>query len=373
MEYLSNDTSYSLGLMNYYPLGTSDFVISRRQDETTIIPRFYRQMGQWMALACTFSLLDLHIENVRVSGYLPYLIDLELSLTQPTATVQQTLLLLGGQAPTSGINGEYNEAEVFAWVVGVSNPGAANQSIDITKEYVRKEFQNRLYALRPNKKLVPVNPYWLFTGLRNGMNVLREIEQAGGFNAWFASINNVLVRVVPVATQDWRTVRADIYENTVVAVPPPAPLINNVAETLRFYLTAAFRSYMQNPTPEPRFMVYAAAASDTDLQNFDIPAFYHRIGSVELLDSTGALMLVPATVTVNNPNQPPPTLTPNTNVGPGAYFAGGASPTAVNVQAGQVNALTGPNFNTRRLALRNQAMQALNVLVPPGQPGVLIP
>jgi len=371
MEYLSNDTSYSLGALNYYPLGASDFVIFRTQDEAAIVPRCYRQMGQWLALACTFSLMDLHIENVRISRYLPYLIDLELSLTQTVATVQQTLLLLPGQAPTSGINGKYNEAEVFAWVVDVLNPGTPNQSISITKEYVRKYFQNRLYALRPDKKLVPVNPYWLFTGLRNGMNVLREIEQAGGFNAWFGRVNNVLVRVVPVATQGWRSVRADIYESTVIAVPPPAPLAGNIADALRHELTPAFQNYVGNPTPEPRFMVYAAAASATDLQNFDIPAFYHRISTVELLDSSGNVMPVPGTVTVDNPHPPPATLTPNTNVGRMTYFA--AAPTAANVQAGQVNALAAAGFFARRLALRDQAMQALNVLVPPGHPGVLIP
>jgi Domain of unknown function (DUF4135) len=371
IEFLGHETSYSIGAANYYPLGSSDFLIFRNQDETTIIPRCYRQAGHWIALSCTFSLLDLHIENVRISKYVPDLIDLEISLTEPVATVQQTLLLLGGMAPLGGINGEYNEAETFAWVVDVLNPGAPNQSLAIEKEYVRKYFQNRLYALRPNKKLVPVNPYWLFTGLRIGMNVLQEIQNAGGFNAWIARINNVLVRVVPVATRDWQAARRDIYESTVVAAPPPAALPANIADALRHALTPAFHAYALAPTPEPRFMVYAAAAATTDLQNFDIPAFYHRIGSVELLDSTGAVMAVPATVTVNNPGPPPPTLVQNTNVGRVTYYA--AAPTAANVQAGQIVALTGPGFNARRLGLRNDAMAALNVLVPPGNPGVLIP
>ncbi|HVB41891.1 MAG TPA: DUF4135 domain-containing protein [Streptosporangiaceae bacterium] len=369
LEFLAYEEAFGYGATRFYSWGVSDFLIFHNQPEQPIIERCYRQMGQWLAIASTFSLGDLHIENVRIAKYLAYLIDLEISLTEAFAGVGQTLLLSGA---LGGINGELNDAEEFVYVVTQTNTGTPTQRIDFNRVYIDKYFQNRLYAMRGLvRKLVPVNAYYLFTGLRNGMNVMRAVEQANGFNAWFARLNNVLVRVLPVGTQDWILSRRNIYVNAVRGLPPPTVLANVMAQELRAELTIRFNNYLGNPTPEPEFMVLAAPASATDLQNFDIPAFYHRIGTSDLLDSSGNVLAVPAAVTVDNPAPPPATVALMTNVGRLTYYA--APPTAANVRVGQITPLATPAFFVRRLLLRTQAMAALNVLVPPAGPGVLIP
>jgi hypothetical protein len=372
IEFLGHETSYSFQALNFYLGGTSDFVIFNTKDEQEIIPRCYRQMGQWLAVACTFSLQDLHLENVRISKYQPYLIDLEVSLAQPVETSTETALLTN---VSGGFTGEWKLSEPI-WVVELPKAGQPGQGIQFTSQQTPRYLQNRLWTQRlQGRNIVPVNPYWLLIGLTNGMNVLAEIQAADGFAAWFARLSNTLVRVLPFATSDWYALRGHVYGAAVASNPAPVALAQTLQDDMRLSLTDEFRNYTKNPTPQPRFMVYAAQSTANDLQDFDIPAFYHRIGHYDLLDSTGTAMLVPAQVVVNDPNTPSLTISPDTNVGRTSYFAGLPTlpPTAAYVQpqVAELSDLTA--FNRREEALREEAMKALNVLVPPTSAGELIP
>src|SRR5581483_3988894 len=90
MEYLTYEHSPGRSIYNYYPFGSSDFVIFPKQKPGPIIEKCYRQMGELLAMACVFSITDMHLENVRVMGYEPYLIDLEISLTKANSDVDTT-------------------------------------------------------------------------------------------------------------------------------------------------------------------------------------------------------------------------------------------------------------------------------------------
>ena len=83
IEYLAHEEEKAgRPLLNLYPFGRSDFKIFPGQNEKDICAGFYSLLGQLAAIAAVFSLSDLHMENLIVHSYLPYLIDLENSLTR---------------------------------------------------------------------------------------------------------------------------------------------------------------------------------------------------------------------------------------------------------------------------------------------------
>jgi hypothetical protein len=122
IEYLSHDLSWTaIEFFGYFPFATSDWLIFRSENERPIIEKFYRQLGQWIALACSFSILDLHCENIRCHQYEAYPIDMEVSLTQSVESVTSTALL---GSSVGGINGLNVEGSEFVWVVKEeNNPG----------------------------------------------------------------------------------------------------------------------------------------------------------------------------------------------------------------------------------------------------------
>ena len=356
-------------LKDWYPFGSSDFLILPDQAEGPIITKFYRQMGQWLALACTFSLKDLHLQNVRVMRYMPHLIDLEVSLVSIINKVDDTELLSHtGNIRLGGINGEYSDSEdyVFEVLDADTNGDALIDRVMLTKYY-----QNRLYAFRPNKKLVPVNAVGLLEGLTNAMTLIRRGVQNNSFNNWFARLDGVLVRYLAYSTKFVKEIRKGIYERALGSALYNAQPANIIQDILLASLTAEYIDYQNAPTPQPNFIVLQNNIVGPDYTNVDIPVFYHKIGTTNIVDSRGNEITVPATVTISDPNNPPNgTMQVNTNVRSRRFFA--RAPTTANVERGQVNSLAvGANFKTRVKALQKGTRAYLNAL--PKDPGVLIP
>jgi len=74
IEYLNYEFSGSDDdklFSGFYPGAESDYLVFKTQDEKEIVRTFYRKEGALAALCCTFSLLDMHIENIRVKKYTP--------------------------------------------------------------------------------------------------------------------------------------------------------------------------------------------------------------------------------------------------------------------------------------------------------------
>ncbi|MEU5013261.1 DUF4135 domain-containing protein [Streptomyces sp. NPDC021749] len=334
---------------NYYPLGASDYLIFPGQAKDPIVNKFYRQCGQLLALAVTFSLTDLHCENVRVTGYQPHLIDLEACLTRP-CNVAGTLLL---DPENGGFKVERLQGHKRLWGVASGSPP------HIGLCYPIKLFQNRLWEQHPNREAVPIHPA-LLAGLKNGMNTLRAIQRDRGFKAWFKRCDNVLVRVLPVGTQTWKEARQEVYAPD---GPRPAVLDSRVNTVMRNKLTDVFAEYRRDrttdPDVDPYFVAMTAPQAATDIKNFDIPVFYHRIGSMDLLDSMGEVVSVPFQVTVNNNQPPPPTVQQSTNPRRLIYFA--ASPACVK----QVEALDDTNkFEARVEALMEEVTTMTGLTLP---------
>jgi hypothetical protein len=365
IEYLGYELYGELfSAWNLFPLGSSDFLIFYLQNEQPIISKFYRQIGQLLALAGTFSITDMHIENVRVKSFQPSFIDLEVSLTDAIADITATALFTG----SGGITGYHVNNQDYKLVVPTPNtPG----SVFIQRSYEDKYYHNRLWIVRSGRNLVDVSAYWLVAGFNNGMAVMQQCQQNNDFQNWFPRLNGVLVRYLPFATPDFKAVRTNVYINTPGSNNFNAALLATIQEEILYAISDAYDAYALAATPQPDLIVWQHPQLQTDYQNLDIPVFYHRIGSQDILDSTGAQVQVlnPQPITVLNHATPRAQVPQNIATGRTTFFAN--VPTTINVQQGQVQALTGANFNNRVQTLVGQILNNLGLAAPPN-PSVLI-
>jgi hypothetical protein len=362
IEFLKYETSVPGKIWSYFSYGASDFLILPDQDAEKIIPRFYRQIGQWLAIACTFSLQDLHLQNVRVMSYTPYLIDLEVCLVKPVDSAEKTGLFgkLGG-TELGGITGGTIAVEEYVWDWQIDRD---NRPV-LDKYLPPKTYQNRLYAMRPTTKLVPPNPFYILRGFNTLMELLQKAANNNSFDAWFTRLTGVLVRYIPYPTIDFKQTRDTIIGTTNDDHKFNDALILTIQNMLNLTLQAKFQGYQQAATPQPDFLAYQYAVSGADYQNMDIPVFYHRIGTQDLVDSDGGLVPVPAQITING-NQV------NTNIGRNNFFA--AQPMPTTVRQGQLLVLrVEPGFTQRCVILRDTILKGLDMKGVPDNAGALIP
>lgn len=361
IEYLDNDLSGTAKqVFGYYPFGASDYLIFSSQSKNDISRRFYRQEGAITALSASFSLIDLHIENVRVKTYRPYLIDLEISLVTAIDDIATTSLL-GSNSGITGIS--LNTQDSFWTVLRPANPGAAAMRLDYPTVY----YQNRLWFAVPNrqKSTIGVSKRYLLQGFIDGMGVLQACQQNNDFQNWFQRLNNVIVRYIPYPTPTFKKVRDNTFLDN------PGGVLNTVLqEQLRTFLTVGYNTFQAagNPAAEPDFVSLTQPVSGPDYLNLDIPVFYHRIGTNGIVDSQGADVPIPPTVTINVPGNPPTTRQARV-LGVGGvlnratFFAN--SPTQNVVDQGQVQILGGAGFVNRRNALRTSIVTNLGNNNPP--------
>ena len=361
LEYLNNDLAWNgEGWFGFYPSGVSDYVIFKTQS-SDFIHDFYRRAGAFCALASSFSVVDMHIENFRVSRYNPYPIDMEICLTSSVPAVGNTLLF--GQL--GGLTGISVDAQDFDWVVMDANvPGRAY----IDKSYLTVYEANRLYKAERNrqKTLVPVDNPYLFAGFQQGMEVLQAAQTAGNFNAWFTRLDNVVVRFLPYPTSVFKQVRNNLYIDVWPVNTAYAPTLATVLENM---LTQKYNDFVAHGGL-PNFLAFQNGVSGPDYQNLDIPVFYYCINgaSLDIVDSTGAVVPIPATIPITgNPAAPCAAL-----VGRATFFA--AAPMPANVRAPQVTALGVPlSYAARYTQLEQSMLLALGLNAVPPIPQSIIP
>jgi hypothetical protein len=359
IQFLEHRHAPGFNILNYYPFGQSDFKIFPNQNAPQIARQFYQQIGELVAIASTFSIIDMHIENVIASRYQPHLIDMEICLTESITNVSTTEFFGG----IGGITGGLLPLGVeYKWRVK-GNSG----HLYIDKDYETPYKQNRLWTMQPNQIVnpvatVPANA--IFDGFFDGLFVIRQGVNAptgNRFTPWFTRLNNAVVRYLPYGTGVFRGAMGDIYhsENRVNDANYYQTRILNM-------VTTGYENYQQNPTPQPDFVAVQATYTATDYQNCDIPAFYHRIGTTELMDSFGNPVLIPTTITIDDVNHFPNTMQVRVQgpLGRNTFFA--QPPTQTNVRNAQVNILNNAElFNTRYQTLRTTLLNRLGLQVVP--------
>jgi hypothetical protein len=362
IQYLDNDVSGTAAqVFGYYPFGASDYLIFKTQSKNEITKIFYRQEGALAAVCCSFSIEDMHVENVRVMKYAPYLIDLEISLTSIISDIFDTRL----SGANGGITGVSIMGQDYEW--GVSNiPGSASIGRIDSLTY----YQNRLWFAIEGRQKTPiaVSRQYLLQGFADGMSVLQTCQQNGDFNVWFGRLNNVLVRYLAYGTSDFKRIRSKIFIDQLLerAPAPGAALADTQEAALRSFLTGEYDAFARakDPTANPDFVTLTQTECGPDYLNLDIPVFYYRIGSTAIIDSRGADVPIPPEVVINRPgvNPVPPTRRARVT-GVGGIFNRATFfnnlPMQTNVQQGQVQILGDGRFATRRNQLRATITQAL--------------
>jgi hypothetical protein len=364
IQYLDNDLSGTAPqVFGYYPFGASDYLIFTSQSKNDVTKSFYRQEGALAALCGSFSLIDMHIENLRVMKYHPYLIDLEISLTAVTNDISSTSLL----GASGGITGISINNQEFSWAVN-NAPGQAF----IGRHYPTVYYQNRLWFAAANrqKSTIAVSRRYLLQGFTDGMSVLRTCEQNNDFVNWFARLNNVVVRYLPYATPQFKAIRTNIFINTLNGAAAGAALNPIQVARLRSFLSQEYDAFQQaaNPAADPEFVSLTQPVCGPDYLNMDIPVFYHRIGTTGIVDSNGANVPIPPFVTVDAPGggtRQARVLGVGGIFNRNTFFAN--QPMQTNVEQGQVQILAGGGFAARQTLLRGTITASLgnNATNPP--------
>jgi hypothetical protein len=350
IEYLSYETS-GVSINNYYPFGSSDFLIFRTMDYQPIVTSFYRQLGQLLALACTFSLQDLHLQNVRVRNYQPVFIDLEISLTRQIADVSQTELF----RHQGGIAG-YQASPVWSWRTDPQTPANRPAYESLGQNQANETTQNRLLIVNPTRHVVEVEPFSLLAGLDDGLRLLNAGAAAGSFNAWWARLANALVRDLPYSTQDLTALRDSVYQSVLINQQPA----NTITASLGLRFNQDYPGYV--PGAPPKYLVMQPGLLNADFLNLDVPIFYRRVDQLDIVESNGNAIPIPANVTIvinQVANQVP------SNVGRNTYYA--AAPTAI-IRGDLANLPVGPTLANRINALQASVVANLQLAAAPIAP-----
>lgn len=358
IQFLEQSHAPGRNVWNYYPFGSSDFKIFPKDDAVGITRRFYQTIGELLAVSSTFSMCDMHLENLIVSGYRPYLIDLEVSLTRSVIDVDQ-MEFFGASGSITGLHGT---SDALFWTVDDKR---------LKANYPDSEpKQNRLYTMQPDKVVSPNAPVAAAALLRGFDDVFGLLEQAAAqhrFDNWFARVNQgVVVRYIPFQTTDYRKVMTDIYLGG-----HPADL-NYYQTRILGLLTLKYVNNPPAPNADPEFLAAQEVYIGADYENCDIPAFYYQVDPQHqgIMDSRGDPLAIPQTIDIIDENNKPHTHAVPVRVplGRATYFA--AAPTAA-LQADQVNDLA-THPAVRATALYNTLKRELGVNAVPDDSGGVI-
>ena len=292
IQFLEHRDEPGRSLWNWYPFGSGDFRIYPLQDARTITRKFYQVFGQLLAVSSTFSIVDMHMENLIVSRYVPHQIDLEVALTRLIDDVSSTACF----GPMGGLTGETIDGVDFTW-----RPGGAAGNIHLAQVFLDDvEKQNRLWTMVPNARVSPDMPLptsALLRGFDQGITLLGQMAASPGLDAWFHRLTNTVVRYIPYQTLDFTAVMASIYfDETRVSTA------NWFQDCVLDMVTGKYNLYHQNPTPLPNFAATQAAYIEPDFRECDIPVFYHRIYTSDIMDSRGIPVAMPVNIAVHGNN-----------------------------------------------------------------------
>jgi hypothetical protein len=333
--------SHYSGPWNFYAFGNSDYKIFPKQDKNAICRKFYRLIGQISAIAATFSISDLHAENLIVKNYLPYLIDLEISLTLPILEISNTVLY--NRTEKAGVNGARKEDD-FAY-----RQERVRNILQINDHQEAAFGQNRMMTVT-GSLIDPgggSNPSYICKGLRDMIDVIQSANAPHNnqdLNAWIARVNNILVRNLPMATGDFRTL-VKVSANSTRCTDNTA--LGRIVDTKRGDL---FQQWRGDHNLNPDFLALQNAYVVNDFNNGDIPIFYHRIGpaSVNIVDSDGNEVRSPGNISYRDSENAPLQQAAYALPGPRTAFFP-ASPFTTNVVNTQLARVTNNVTKTPRV------------------------
>ncbi len=275
----------SYGYIQFLTHDDEDFKINpQTQKKDAICTSFYTLLGQLTAVACVFSLSDLHIDNLIVHQYKPYLIDLENSLTRPINHILDTEMV-----------GEAGAVEDITQ--SVSTFVVKDDSTQIEEAARYQLGKNRLWEA-PNAPISTSDYYKsMLAGFGNTMQLIQlALKEGKALDEWFARLRaGAIVRIVPLGTLQFHSTITNACKPKNVQTIEVA-----IQQQMQQDLLQAYNRWIKDQTSPPYFLCLQQTSTIQDLVNFDIPVFYHRLNSCDVMDSRGTIITIPDTTPTDN-------------------------------------------------------------------------
>ncbi len=292
----------------------SDWVTENEQD----VKKFFSIWGGFLAIAYLVSLSDLHQENVIVHNKQPYLIDLENAFCTKMSSLKGT-----------GTQDALNKSSSLkaAWFDSRDNQTANFKFKNMRQDQRCNEasnnriwlFSSPWYSNDPRIIRCQAGDY--IDEIRKGYVWVMEVlvRYRVDIASWLANIENVIARFVPTPTRDYYAHlfldefgANGIYAACSHRAPNIAPgerypdqtYFMNANDTditagwaFKRWVSNALRTFNNNennirdlPTPPPLYALETRKHNFRDLLNCDIPAYSHRLNSLELVNSLGEIV-----------------------------------------------------------------------------------
>lgn len=271
--------------------GPSDWVTSNEAD----VCAFYRQWGCLLAIASVFSLSDIHVENIIVHELRPHLIDLEISFTGPMLGVKGTLAF--GALKDMGF-------DVYERVRFDDLTANLFVKDDERGKKDPERGKNRIVYWANESKSMPIvaNPAdWtqpLYRGLYETLEVFADNQEE--FIGWLVGTKKAVARFTPYPTGEFKK-RLDLVYSPKYCSDAPNDFNRDPYLCWRSYAENAYRlsrdipgesKPVQWPGPRPNYAIQTPKHNFTDYLNCDVPAYYHRLDSLDLLNARGEKVAV---------------------------------------------------------------------------------
>ena len=245
-----------------------------------IAEKFYRSIGQWAAIASIFSFTDIHIENIIVNRHDPALIDFEISLIKLVENICADTKMIMNKA--GGVSSFETNSRPYGLII--SESGEINAD-NVDKREMGK---NRLYELTNSEsKIIEIDWKNLIEGVDTGLEILRMVvlDKSGEFAAWWGGLKNVLVRYPPYSTIQFKTELYSTYRFG-------DQQLESLEEAIGKVIDRNYGQYKDPKADPPDYIIWDRDIVLDDLKNLDVPVFYNRIGTPDLLDSKGKKIIL---------------------------------------------------------------------------------
>lgn len=272
-------------------IASSDWLCTSAQ-----LTGFFRTWGRWCALARLYSWGDLHEENVIAHGKQPYPIDLEVSCTGPMGSLFGTQIVRG--LARGGLDG----STAVHMIVVPTHDATGNMWFDPVHSRGQESPTSNRVAIRTNGNwLRPLGSRYL-PSIVQGMREVYAVVNASRdeFSAWVDAVPKCVARFTPYSTEKYtRALAVMAYSPEYVRWHPPIPGADNLAMWKAVVDPVLGGAGPNQPAAQgtwppnrPNRLLSALQHDYCDFANHDVPAYYHRLDSADLLNARGERVVV---------------------------------------------------------------------------------
>jgi hypothetical protein len=283
---------------------SSDWIVEDPQDGEV----FFHQFGALLAIAMSISLSDLHVQNVITHDRRPHPIDLEDALKKPMTKVKDSGLTTAfdraddPEGLVLTLTDDRTSKLGAGWDTARGRPAACALYLSHGSSAPAERLA---VGTERNRKA-------LFRGLLDVVDALALDKCHDAVQQWVRGLDATIARFVTVATVEYAHSQRELYftyrENSITQLTQDdgyrqfkfrTPEGHDVFffkrlvdERQKLYVDGlAARTW-----PHPFFALEHKDHVWRDFLNCDVPSFYHRLGSTDLLNSKGDTVDVAACV-----------------------------------------------------------------------------